>query len=135
MTKQLYYSEIHLKNIKIYLSKLQYNLCEVHDNEVHAKALRLLIVLMTGALLILSRVQSVVLCDAISRCKFIGMFFRDSLAFQWNSEGKKKMKRPTSCSGCSFIGTTVSLIRFHYPCSMENVHPCSCASGSYGNQM
>ena len=58
MTKQLYYSEIHLKNIKSYLTKLCIR--EVHDNEVHAKALRLLIVLMTGALLILSRVQSVV---------------------------------------------------------------------------
>ena len=58
MTKQLYYSEIHLKKIKIYLSKLR--ICEVHDNEVHTKALHLLIVLMTGALLILSRLQSVV---------------------------------------------------------------------------
>ena len=56
MVKQLYYSEIHLKNIEVYLSKLYIS----KYSEVHG----LLIVLMEDTLLIISRVQ--VFCDVIS---------------------------------------------------------------------
>ena len=54
MVKQLYYSEIHSKNIEIYLSKLytgKYS--EVNGyNKVHAKTRHLL---TAGVLLIISR--------------------------------------------------------------------------------
>ena len=54
MVKQLYYSEIHLKNIEIYLSKLytgKYS--EVNDVIKYTPTTRCL--LMAGALLIISR--------------------------------------------------------------------------------
>ena len=54
MVKQLYYSEIHSKNIKIYLSKLytgKYS--EVNDVIKYTPKTRRL--LMAGALLIISR--------------------------------------------------------------------------------
>ena len=61
MVKQLYYSEIHLKNIKIYLSKLYIGMYyEVHAcNNIHVKKHRHL--LTAGALLIISCVQVAVL--------------------------------------------------------------------------
>ena len=50
MAKQLYYSEIHLKNIEIYLSKLYIGIYyEVHE-----------IAITVDALLIMSRVQAAV---------------------------------------------------------------------------
>ena len=60
--RALYYSEIHSENIKIYLSKLCIGTYyEVHDIIKYTqKTSRLLIVLMAGALLIMSRVQA---CD------------------------------------------------------------------------
>ena len=54
MVKQLYYSKIHSKNIKIYLSKLYVRILAPIDviKYVHTKTLCLLIALMVGTLLI-----------------------------------------------------------------------------------
>ena len=62
MVKQLYCSEIHSKNIEIYLSKLYIGkYSEVNYVISTRKTSRLLTVLMVGALLIISRVQVAVL--------------------------------------------------------------------------
>ena len=63
MVKLLYYSEIHSKNIKIYLSKLYIGkYSEVNDVINYTqKTPHLLIVLTAGALLIISLVQVAVL--------------------------------------------------------------------------
>ena len=61
--KQLYYSEIHLKNIEICLSML-YTVKYSEFNDVikyMQETSRLLIVLTVGALLIISRVQVAIL--------------------------------------------------------------------------
>ena len=65
MVKQLYYSEIHSKNIEIYLSKLytgKYS--EVNDVIKYTTKTRRL--LTADALLIISRGASGCFCDVIS---------------------------------------------------------------------
>ena len=65
MVKQLYYSEIHSKNIEIYLSKLytgKYS--EVNDVIKYTPKTRRL--LTAGALLIISHGASGCFCDVIS---------------------------------------------------------------------
>ena len=56
MVKQLYYSEIHLKNIEIYLSKLYIG--TYYDVIKYMQKTSLL--LMVGAVLIMSRVEAAV---------------------------------------------------------------------------
>ena len=66
MVNQLYCSEIHSKNIEIYLSKLYIGkYSEINDVISTRKKSHLLIVLTAGALLIISHVQ-VAVCDVIS---------------------------------------------------------------------
>ena len=63
MVKQLYYSKMYSKNIKIYLSKLLYIGMYYEVNDVikyTAKHLHLLIVLSEGVLLIMSCVKTAV---------------------------------------------------------------------------
>ena len=62
MVKQLYYSEIHSKNIEIYLSKLYTGkYFEVNDVIKYTPK-----TLTTGMLLIISRGASGCFCDVIS---------------------------------------------------------------------
>ena len=65
MVKQLYYTKIHLKNIKIYLSKLYIGkYSEVNDvinYTLKTPHLLIVLVLTAGTLLIKSRVQVAVL--------------------------------------------------------------------------